>query len=141
MKVFMTIFLTLITLIVSSQLSNAEVDKRMLKLPNSQTNSISSIAKFIRENFSSDSNKIRAVYFFTAHHIDYDVDNMFAINFNETTENKIEKGLKTRKGVCMHYSEVFNALARQLGFESYVVEGITKQNGTTDAMAHAWNAA
>jgi transglutaminase/protease-like cytokinesis protein 3 len=40
----------------------------------------------------------------------------------------------------MHYAEVFNALANQLGFESYVVEGMTKQNGQTDGMAHAWNA-
>ncbi len=113
----------------------------MRLIPTQKTNSIQSIGNYIQEKFSSDSNKLRAIFFFTANHIDYDVDNMFAINFNETTENKIEKGLKTRKGVCMHYSEVFNALARQLGFESYVVEGITKQNGTTDAMAHAWNAA
>lgn len=140
MKVFISVFLTFISLAVSGQLSNAEVDKKMLQIPSSQTNSITSIAKYIQENFKSDSNKIRAIYFFTANHIDYDVDNMFAINFNETTEDKIEKGLKKRKGVCMHYSEVFNALARELKFESYVVEGMTKQNGTADGLAHAWNA-
>ena len=127
--------------ILSAQLSNIEVDREMARIPKSKTSSISSISKYIQENFKSDSNKIRAVYFFTTNHIDYDVDNMFAINFNETTENKIEKGLKTKKGVCMHYSEVFNALARALNFESYVVEGMTKQNGSTDGMAHAWNAA
>jgi hypothetical protein len=126
--------------IIFAQLSSSEVDKVMRLIPSQKTNSIQSIGNYIQEKFKSDSNRIRAVYFFTANHIDYDVDNMFAINFNETTENKIEKGLKTRKGVCMHYSEVFNALAKQLGFESYVIEGITKQNGTTDAMAHAWNA-
>jgi Transglutaminase-like superfamily len=141
MKRYLILVLVLTSIAVKAQLGNTEVDKLMLKIPNSQTNSITSIAKYIQDNFKSDSNKIRAIYFFTATHIDYDVDNMFAINFNETTENKIEKGLKTRKGVCMHYSEVFNAIAKELNFESYVVEGMTKQNGTTDGLAHAWNAA
>jgi hypothetical protein len=129
------------SVILSAQHSNTEVDREMARIPKSKTSSISNIASFIQEKFSSDSNKLRAIFFFTANHIDYDVDNMFAINFNETTENKIEKALSQRIGVCMHYAEVFNALAKKLGFESYVVEGITKQNGTTDAMAHAWNAA
>lgn len=113
----------------------------MSRIPKSKTSSISSIASFIQEKFSSDSNKLRAIYFFTANHIDYDVDNMFAINFNETTENKIKKALNQRIGVCMHYSEIFHALAKQLSFESYIVEGMTKQQGQTDGMAHAWNAA
>lgn len=126
--------------ILSAQLDNTEVDREMARIPKSKTSSISSIASFIQEKFSSDSNKLRAIYFFTANHIDYDVDNMFAVNFNETTESKIEKALSQRTGVCMHYAEVFNALANQLGFESYVVEGMTKQNGQTDGMAHAWNA-
>lgn len=138
-KLFILILLFFV-LTAKAQLSNIEVDNRMLKIPNSQTKSIATIANYIKENFVSDSNKIRAIFFFTANHIEYDVDNMFAINFNETTENKIEKGLTDRKGVCMHYAEVFNALAKELKFESYVVEGITKQNGTTDAMAHSWNA-
>lgn len=126
--------------ILSAQLSNTDVDREMARIPKSKTSSISSIASYIQEKFSSDSNKLRAIYFFTANHIDYDVDNMFAVNFNETTESKIEKALSQRTGVCMHYAEVFNALANQLGFESYVVEGMTKQNGQTDGMAHAWNA-
>ena len=75
--------------ILSAQLSNIEVDREMARIPKSKTSSISSISKYIQENFKSDSNKIRAVYFFTTNHIDYDVDNMFAINFNETNENKI----------------------------------------------------
>ena len=126
--------------ILSAQLNNTDLDREMARIPKFKTSSISSIASFIQEKFSSDSNKLRAIYFFTANHIDYDVDNMFAVNFNETTENKIEKALSQRTGVCMHYAEVFNALANQLGFESYVVEGMTKQNGQTDGMAHAWNA-
>ncbi|MBL7789564.1 MAG: hypothetical protein JNL75_06990 [Chitinophagales bacterium] len=138
-KLFIFILLFFV-LTAKAQLSNIEVDNRMLKIPNSQTKSIATIANYIKENFVSDSNKIRAIFFFTANHIEYDVDNMFAINFNETTENKIEKGLKSKIGVCMHYAEVFNALAKELKFESYVVEGMTKQNGNTDGMAHSWNA-
>jgi hypothetical protein len=87
--------------ILSAQLDNTEVDREMARIPKSKTSSISSIASFIQEKFSSDSNKLRAIYFFTANHIDYDVDNMFAVNFNETTESKIEKALSQRTG-CMY---------------------------------------
>ena len=124
-----------------AQLSNAEVDRIMSRIPKSRTNNIYNIASFIQEKFNSDSNKLRAIFFFTANHIDYDVDNMYAVNFNEKTENKIEKVLHQRIGVCIHYSEVFNALSKELVIESYVIEGMTKQNGQIDPMAHAWNAA
>lgn len=123
-----------------AQFNNTEVDDRMSKISDAQTNSIYTIAQYIQENFASDSNRIRAIFFFTTNHIEYDVDNMFAINFNETTEKKIEKGLKSRVGVCMHYAEVFNALARELKFESYVIEGMTRQNGNKEILPHAWNA-
>jgi len=32
-------------------------------------------------------------------------------------------------------------LANNLGIESYVIDGITKQNGVNDALSHSWNAA
>jgi len=74
--------------VLCAQLSDAEVDRIMARIPKSRTNNISSIASFIQEKISSDSNKLRAIFFFTANHIDYDVDNMYAVNFNETTEKK-----------------------------------------------------
>lgn len=134
------LFLFILSISAKAQTDSDEVYRIISKIPELNTLSIASIADYVQSNFKSDSHKLKAIFYFTTQHIDYDVDNMYAINFNETTEQKIEKGLTARVGVCMHYAEVFNALARKLGFESYVVEGMTKQNGSPDGMAHAWNA-
>lgn len=140
LKYFLYVLSVFYCLNSQAQRSQNQVDRIMSQIPSSRTKTIQDISSFILEKFSSDSNKLRAAFIFTAQHLDYDVENMYAVNFNELTENKIEKGLKTRKGVCMHYAEIFNALAKKLGLESYVIEGLTKQNGATDAMSHAWNA-
>lgn len=50
--------------------------------------------------------------------------------------------VKHRKGVCEDYSLLFDAIVRELGFASYVIEGYTK-NGDGRAnrsLGHTWNA-
>ena len=66
---------------------------------------------------------------------------MFAPNQLETVQQKIEKTLKTRKGVCIHYAEVFNDISNKVGIKCLIIEGYTKQNGEVDNLAHAWCAA
>lgn len=118
--------------------SYAIVDAKMDKIPDSLSKSTSLIASYIKENFKQEEEKVRAAFYFTASKISYDTDNMYAINFNETTENKIDKTLKTKKGICINYAEIFNEIASKLKIESVVIEGYTKQNGKADYVAHAW---
>jgi hypothetical protein len=63
---------------------------------------------------------------------------MFAINFYQNTNEIIDKVLITRKGICMHYAELYHSIANQVGIKSYVVSGYTKQNGFVDYIPHAW---
>lgn len=114
------------------------VDAKMAKIPNNLTTSTDSIANYINANFKTENDKIRAVFFWTASNIKYDVENMFAINFNETSEKKIKKTLETRKGVCINYAEIFNDIANKVGIKTIVIEGYTKQNGIADYASHAW---
>ena len=139
-----------VTLVVLTLVSGAQkppvniyaaVDKKMLLIPASQTNSTSDIAQYVQSNFTSTKERARAIFIWTAASIRYDLDNMFAINFYEKKEEKIEKALKNRKGICENYAAVFNDICIKAGISSFVVEGYTRQNGFTDYIPHAWCAA
>lgn len=110
-------------------------------IPNSDTNSTDLVAKYINANFKTESDKIRAVFYWTSSNISYDVKNMFVVNFGETPQDRIAKTLKTKKGICGDYAAIFNEIATLVGVESVVISGYTKQNGKIDNLAHAWCAA
>lgn len=119
----------------------ALIDKQISNIPTSSSNSTEAIANYINANFKTDADKIRAVFYWTASNISYDVANMYAVNFNETPHDRIIKALKTKSGVCIHYAEVFNEISNKIGIQSYIVEGYTKQYGKVANLAHAWCAA
>jgi len=117
------------------------IDKKALLLPDSLTKTTEDIAGYIRLNFKTDHEKSRAIFIWVASNIQYDVDNMFAINFDEKTEEKISKPLKTRKGICENYAALFNDICSKVGLKSYVVVGYTRMNGDVNTIPHAWCAA
>ena len=114
------------------------VDSKMDAIPFKATASTDAIAKYITANFKSENDKIRAAFYWTASNISYDVENMYAVNFNETSENKIKKSLETRKGVCSNYAEIFYDIASKVGIESTIIQGYTKQYEAVATLAHAW---
>lgn len=119
----------------------AAIDKKALQLPDSLTKTTDQIAGYINSNFVTDSEKSRAIFIWVASNIQYDIDNMFAINFYEKKEDKIEKPLRTRKGICENYASLFTDICIKSGIKSFVIEGYTKQNGFADYIPHAWSAA
>ena len=116
----------------------AIIDKKVAKIPDSLNQNTSKIAAFITNNFSTENDKIRAVFFWTASNISYDVPNMYEPNQFDSSQEKIVKSLKSKKGVCIHYAEIFNEIANKVGLQSYVIVGYTKQNGKVSTIAHAW---
>jgi predicted nucleic acid-binding Zn-ribbon protein len=119
----------------------AAIDKKALQIPDSLTVTTSGISRYITTNFTTDKERVRAIFVWLASSIQYDIDNMYAINFYETEDDKINKPLKTRKGICENYAALFNDICHKSGIGSYVVEGYTKQNGFADYIPHAWCAA
>src|SRR5450759_502438 len=117
------------------------IDKRALQLPESLTKTIDGIAGYVTSNFKTDKEKARAIFIWIASNIQYDIDNMFAINFYEQKEEKISKALRNRKGICENYAALFNDVASKSGIISFMIEGYTKQNGFADYIPHAWCAA
>ncbi|HUS03554.1 MAG TPA: transglutaminase domain-containing protein [Chitinophagaceae bacterium] len=116
----------------------AAIDKKALQIPDSLTKTTGDIANYITTDFNTDKEKVRAIFIWVATNIQYDIDNMFAINFYEKKEDKIAKPLKTRKGICGNYAELFNDICLKAHLKSYVIEGYTKQNGFADFIPHAW---
>ena len=119
----------------------AKLDSKALRLPDSLTASTDKIARYINAQFNGSAEKTRAIFIWVANNIQYDVDNMFAINFYEEPGERIAKVLKTRKGICSNYAALFTDICEKTGVPSFVVEGYTKQKGFVDYIPHAWCAA
>lgn len=119
----------------------AAIDRKALELPQSLAQNTDQIAGYINTHFKTDLEKARAAFIWTATNIQYDVENMFAINFYEKKSEKIEKALQTGKGICGNYAALFTDICIKAGVKSYVIEGYTKQNGFADYIPHAWSAA
>ncbi|WP_159085960.1 transglutaminase domain-containing protein [Flavobacterium faecale] len=114
------------------------VDKKMAAIPVDFTTTTAKIATYINANFKTDEDKLRAVFYWTATNIDYDVKNMMIDNSEQPPAYKIANTLKTHKGVCIHYAEVFSAITTDLNLKNYIIEGFVKQGGKVSPLAHAW---
>lgn len=117
------------------------IDQRAARLPDSLTGSLDGIAGYMSAHFPDDGDRSRAIYAWITGHIQYDIDNMFAINFYADSTDKINKALKTRKGICENYATLFASLCNRTGIPAVVVVGYTKQKGFVDYIPHAWSVA
>lgn len=114
------------------------IDSKIAKIPSNLCNSTTNIANYINSNFKTENDKIRAIFYWTTSNISYDVKNMFTDNSKESPQEKIENTLKTKKGVCINYAEIFNDLCIKTGIQCQIIQGYTKQNGRIATLSHAW---
>lgn len=116
-----------------------KVDSVIAKIPDSLTVSSAKIAKYISSNFSTDDDKVRAVFYWISNNINYDVAKMNKNDIIQNDEENIEITLKNKKGICSDYAGLFNDLCTKLGITSFVVEGYTIKYNALDYLSHAWN--
>ncbi len=98
---------------------------------------------------------LKAVYDWITDNIKYDVKKLKelekGVNFFEKGKYKstavykadqLEKVIKKKKGVCDDYTLLFDAIVTELGYTSYIVEGITKgrKGKVNKNISHSWNA-
>lgn len=117
------------------------IDKKALQIPEDQTNSVDLISDYIKVNFKTEKERVRAIFIWIATNINYDIENMYSVDFDNSDSAKISRPLQTRKGVCANYAALFYALCVKLNIRSYIIDGYTKQNGIVDNASHAWCAA
>ncbi|NAS32382.1 hypothetical protein GTQ40_15465 [Flavobacteriaceae bacterium R38] len=137
------------------------VDSLVKKYPKS-LNTIRDISKQILNDFTTDKDKVRAAFTWTALNIRYDIyktspfgSHSEMISYTSEYElkrmkrlkvvKKIEKTLKTRKGICQDYSLIFNKLCKKIGIPVHSIVGFSK-TGINDIgnnksfKNHMWNA-
>lgn len=96
------------------------------------------LASYFRSELTTQRDLIRAIYFWTAINITYDVENMYTASTSDNAAAVILKTMGDRKAVCQGYAEVFHELSALCGITSYVIRGYTRQNGIITGLPHAW---
>jgi hypothetical protein len=142
-KEFFLLFL-IISFVANAQRATnpyKKVDDKIAQHLNSfDSNAIPEVVRFINQNFSTETEKLRASFVWIANNFAYDVENMCAVREYSDSREFIDAMLKDRKGVCAHFAYLFSEIGSQLGIKTVVISGYTKQQGVVDSISHAWNA-
>ena len=117
------------------------IDNYVNTTPDSVTHDIKNLATYLTSPFDSDTDKVRAIYFWVSNNISYSLRKMKYQRTFSDSEEIIDVALKSRKCVCQGYAELFHALCFASGIESFVVPGYVKLDGIIEDYSHAWNAA
>lgn len=120
----------------------AYVDSMALVIPKEYTYSIDSLGIYINRNFSSQEERVRAIYIWMTHHLIYTVYNTFTSQNEEIDEKEeLEAALRNRRGVCRQFARLFKALNEKVGITAYVIDGYNKNGSVIIPEIHEWCAA
>ncbi|MFC2127237.1 transglutaminase domain-containing protein [Bacteroidota bacterium] len=122
---------------------------------------VTTLAKQIDNDFSTNTNKTRALYIWLTKNIAYDLKEFkkgkkqysFRYSSQKELQNQIKKRnselvhktIKTKKAVCEGYAQTFKAVCDLLQIECEVISGFTKTSAVAIGALplggrHAWNA-
>lgn len=131
------IFLFFVVSGFSSDYTKIDQQTRLLS---ANLRTVEEITDAVTKNLTTPAEKARALYIWISQHIRYDVEQMNSNGVYFDSREIIDEVLKTRKGICQHYAELFHACCKFAGVESYVITGYTKLNNEISPLGHAWNA-
>ena len=117
----------------------SKIDKQSMSVPQN-LKTANEIAHYLTRNLTSPTDKSRAIYYWIAHNIRYDVTKMYKNETYIDPQELVDGALKYRKGICSNYAALFQACCKSVGVQSYIIEGYTRQNNKTVLIGHAWNA-
>ena len=117
-----------------------KIEEHVNNTPYESTKSTITLSTYLTNIFENEDEKFAAIYYWVGKNIKYDVHQMTKSRKYFSTKELINEVLKYKKGVCQHYSELFNELSLLAGLKSYVVTGYGKEHGKVMDLAHAWNA-
>lgn len=129
----------------------------VIQLYPKQAESAEALAAFINRDFSSDADKVRAIYGWLINNIAYDPAEYKALDYSFTTVTErnqkqekfrfqlIDRVLQKGVAVCEGYAFVFERLCELTGVTSYLVRGDSKASltdiGREYDINHMWNIA
>ncbi len=116
-----------------------DVDRRILQIPIAKTYASDSIVQFVQNNFTTDGEKVRAIYTWITTNIRYSKDSMYYFRgWGTEPEAKMAAILRRRKGVCENYAALFANLVSKCGIPVFVVSGYTKIASSVNWNGHGW---
>ncbi|KAG5264078.1 hypothetical protein AALO_G00271880 [Alosa alosa] len=106
--------------------------------------SVEMIAQAITEGAQTDLQKLRAIWIWLCHNIEYDVSGYLGLTKKVTSPEQV---IETGRGVCCGYSSVLQQMCREVGIECEEVSGHGKGVGYRQGQtfqntksSHMWNA-
>ncbi len=109
------------------------LDIAISNIPAAYEDSIQDVVNYIQSVSQDDWDRARGAYDWIAYNIAYDV----AYNNGAATEVDPQGVFSNRKAVCEGYSELFMAMAEDLGLQATVIGG---HGGQSPNVTHVWNA-
>ncbi len=137
----------------------SDVDQKVMRYPSFE--SVSDLGYRIQNDFPDDINRVRAAFFWVTQNLSYGKqleDNFRGESFgsyafptstkariDNMVQSKIDRAFNAKRGVCIDYSLLLNALFEQFGLKSRVITGISKSEikkaGSQSVFKdHSWNA-
>jgi hypothetical protein len=143
MKVFLWMTLLGFTFAAYAQKQTdwAHVNEKMSSLRQSDVRDIDQLSRYINENFATDTDKLKAIYFWLGTNINYDLSSLNRPQKQQSREEIILSTFKNRKGVCEGYAGIMDTLCKLSGIPVYTIHGFTKQQQRIEPLPHAWIAA
>jgi hypothetical protein len=139
MKRFVLFYLLILPYSLVFGADYSKINKQSQTVPANLTTP-EEIAGYLTRDLTSPIEKSRAIFYWISHNIKYD-DNILNSSSNHfDRKNMLDEVLRTRKGVCQHFAELFNVCCQSVGIQSYVISGYTRQGSQLDPLSHAWNA-
>jgi hypothetical protein len=120
----------------------SKIDTQSQSIPNN-LKTPEEIAKYLTRNLHSNEEKVRAIYYWIANNIRYDVSQVAGNDYRSPVSGKrnfLKEVLDSHKGVCQHYALLFDTLCHSVGIKSYFIIGYTLQSNHISELSHAWNA-
>lgn len=121
----------------------SKIDAYAKAIPNIKTESVEALAKYLVIPAKGDSEKVRSIFTWITSHINYD---WAAFENNTAQWQEPLVTIKSRKGVCQNFSDLFTALCAAAKLEAQTITGYAKTDINTDWMLngfassnHAWN--
>ncbi len=119
--------------------SKSEISQRVQQIPDEATHSTGTLSAALTSELASNEAKAYAIYSWVAHNLTYDLPGVENVTAYASMEEVTAEALTKRKGVCSHYAQLFDALAREAGITSLVVTGYVKPDAEIYKTPHAWN--
>lgn len=128
---------------IDSQTDYSDIDYRASNTPDYAGKNLESLSSYLIEKCSSEREKARSIFRWIAENISYDSDRIRNEQWKSGRNLTAEEVLIKRKAICGGYANLYHSLALLAGLECMKISGKAKGflfSKGSDTLSHAWNA-